>query len=524
MSRRTSLAVICGLAALVLPSVAAANTATVSSFDGTQIHVNFFPAAGLRAGHRAPTVMMGPGWGSAGDTNPNDATVPGLGTVGVGTLRHAGFNVLTWDPRGFGASGGTVEVDSPAFEGRDVSAMITWLARQPQALLDHRGDPRVGMAGGSYGGGIQLVAAAIDRRIDAIVPDIAWNSLVTSLDKNNTGKLGWASLLYLAGNAVGRLDPLIGQSYQADVAGQSLTAAERQFYASRGPGALVGKIRVPTLLIQGTADNLFTLQEAVTNYQLLRRHGVPVKMLWFCGGHGICLTNPGDTSLIAHDTIAWLDRYLAREPKVKTGPVFEWVDQDGAEHTATDYPLAAAAPLSATGTGTLTLSTMGGSGPVAPDPAAGPLGVAAAPITPAKATNAVNLTVRAPAHKALVVGPPQLTISYRGLAAAGSPVSTSIYAQVVDDASGKVLGNQITPIPVRLDGASHTVSQPLEILAATDRPGEHLTLQIVAGTVAYQTQRATGAVKFSKIHVVLPTVNPHAAPPAHPLVDPAAGQ
>jgi ABC-2 type transport system ATP-binding protein len=512
MSRRTSLGVVAVLAALVLPQVAAANTATVTSFDGTQLHVNFFPASGLRAGHRAPTVMMGPGWGSAGDTDPNDAATPSLGTVGVGTLRDAGFNVLTWDPRGFGASQGTVEVDSPAFEGRDVSALITWLARQPQAQLDRRGDPRVGMAGGSYGGGIQLVAAAIDRRIDVIVPDIAWNSLVTSLDKYNTGKLGWASLLYLAGNAAGRLDPLIGQSYRADVTGQQLTPAERRFYASRGPGALVGRIRVPTLLIQGTADNLFTLQEAVTNYELLRRHGVPVKMLWFCGGHGICLTNPGNTSLIAHDTVAWLDRYLERKPKVKTGPVFEWVDQDGGEHTGTDYPLAAASPLSATGTGTLALSQAGGSGPVAADPAAGPLGVAAAAITPARATNAVNLTIRAPARTALVVGSPQLTISYRGLAAPGSPVSTSIYAQVVDDASGKVLGNQITPIPVRLDGASHTMSEPLEILAATERPHQHLTLQIAAATVAYETQRATGALMFSTIHIVLPTVDPKAKP------------
>jgi ABC-2 type transport system ATP-binding protein len=164
--------------------------------------------------------------------------------------------------------------------------------------------------------------------------------------------------------------------------------------------------------------------------------------------------------------------------------------------------------LSATGHGTLTLSEAGGSGPVAPDPAAGPLGAAVAPITPAKATNAVNLTVRPPARPALVVGAPELTITYRGLAAPGTPVGTSIYAQVVDDASGKVLGNQITPIPVTLDGAAHTLRQPLEILAATDRPHENLTLQIVAATVAYQTQRATGAVALSAIHIALPTVRP----------------
>jgi ABC-2 type transport system ATP-binding protein len=513
--RRLALGICCAAVALSAPSPAAARTATVTSFDRTKLHVNFFPAAGLRAGRRAPTVMLGPGWGSAGDTNPNDSAAPSLGTVGVGTLRHAGFNVLTWDPRGFGKSGGTVEVDSPAHEGRDVSAMITWLSHQPQALLDHPGDPRVGMAGGSYGGAIQLVAAAIDRRIDAIVPDIAWNSLVTSLDKNGVGKLGWASLLYLAGNAAGRLNPIIGQAYMSDLAGQPLTAAERSFFASRGPGALVGRIRIPTLLIQGTADNLFTLQEAVTNYELLRRHGVPVKMLWFCGGHGICLTNPGNTGLIAKDTIAWLDHYLKRETKVNTGPVFEWVDQDGAEHAGSGYPLAAGAPLAASGSGMLTLTTAGGSGPIPPDPAAGPLGVAVAPITPGRALNAVNLPVRAPKRPQLVVGAPRLTLTYRGLTGAGSPAGTAVYAQVVDAATGKVLGNQVTPIPITLDGASHSISEPLEILSATDRPHERFTLQIAAGTVAYETQRATGAVQFSRIHIVLPTVDPGAKRPAN---------
>jgi len=520
--RRVTLGICCAVMALSLPSLAAARTATVTSFDHTRIHVNFFSAAGLRAGKRAPTVMMGPGWGSAGDTNPNDSAVPSLGTVGVGTLRHAGFNVLTWDPRGFGKSGGTVEVDSPAYEGRDVSAMITWLSRQPQALLDHPGDPRVGMAGGSYGGAIQLVAAAIDRRIDAIVPDIAWNSLITSLDKNGIGKLGWSGLLYLAGNAAGRLNPIIGQGYEADVAGQPVTAAERAFFASRGPGSLVGRIRIPTLLIQGTADNLFTLQEAVTNYELLRRHGVPVKMLWFCGGHGICLTNPGDTGLIAKDTIAWLDRYLKRETNVRTGPVFQWVDQNGRERTGADYPLAAAAPLTASGAGMLPLTPAGGSGPVSPDPAAGPLGVAAASITPAKAQNAVNVVIRPPTRVRLVVGAPQVTLTYRGLPGAGSPAHTAVFAQVVDDATGKLLGNQVTPIPITLDGASHRISEPLEILSATDRPGQQFTLQIVASTVAYDTQRATGAVQLSKIRIVLPTVDPSAKPPGYGVANPAA--
>jgi len=136
-------------------------------------------------------VLMGPGWGGAGDENE----APG-GTIA--RLREAGFNVLTWDPRGFGASGGIVTVNDAAFEGRDVQVLLDFVAAQPQAQLDAPGDPRAGMAGASYGGGIQFVTAAIDKRVDAITPQIAWHSLGTSLYREQIVKTGWAGLLYAA--------------------------------------------------------------------------------------------------------------------------------------------------------------------------------------------------------------------------------------------------------------------------------------------------------------------------------------
>src|SRR5919201_2429775 len=187
-------------AALLLTApAAAARDATVTSFDGTPITVSFFPAEGLGAGQRAPTVLEGHGWGGSRETDPNKASDEATGNVGVGPLRRAGFNVLTWDSRGFGQSGGTVEVDSKDYEGRDVSALLDWLAKQPEAKLDKPGDPRAGMHGVSYAGGIELVAAGIDRRIDAIAPTIAWHSLLTSLFPEGNIKFGWGSILVAAG-------------------------------------------------------------------------------------------------------------------------------------------------------------------------------------------------------------------------------------------------------------------------------------------------------------------------------------
>jgi ABC-2 type transport system ATP-binding protein len=165
----------------------------LTSFDGTTIRIHWFPDPLGPAGRSHPTVLMGPGWGSSGDTDTSQAGIQGA--LSIAQLWHGGFNVLTWDPRGFGHSGGEAEVDSPNDEGRDVSAMLNWVAQQADVQLDQPGVPRVGMVGESYGGGVQFAAAERDCRIDAIAPTIAWHSLGTSLDKNQTPKTGWGNIL-----------------------------------------------------------------------------------------------------------------------------------------------------------------------------------------------------------------------------------------------------------------------------------------------------------------------------------------
>src|SRR3954451_14438358 len=199
-------------ALLVAAPSAHARDATITSFDGTQIVLSFFPSP---SGAKAPTILEGHGWGGSRQTNQDATSDESTGNVGVGALRKAGFNVLTWDSRGFGNSGGTVTVDSPDAEGRDVSALIDWLAQQPEAQLDKAGDPRVGMTGVSYAGGIELVTAPTDKRIDAIAPIIAWHSLLTSLYKEEAVKGGWSSALYALGRATSKdpLDPHVTSAF-----------------------------------------------------------------------------------------------------------------------------------------------------------------------------------------------------------------------------------------------------------------------------------------------------------------------
>jgi ABC-2 type transport system ATP-binding protein len=474
----------------------------LTSFDGTKIRFHWFPSAQATPTHRVPTVLMGPGWGMAGDTNTHSIGL--LGVSSIASLANAGYNVLTWDPRGFGQSGGIVTVDSEQFEGHDVQKLLDWVATQPVAQLDGPSDPRVGMTGGSYGGGIQLIAAAIDCRVDAIVPVIAWHSLTTSLFKAETPKNGWGMILTLA--AQGRpLDPHIPHAYHSSITTGVLDAEDRAWFAQRGPGDLVDRIKVPTFVVQGTTDNLFTLDEGITNYRILRRNGVPTALFWFCGGHGVCLTNPGDPAPEQKAVITWLDRWVKRDSSVDTGPRFSFVDQNGRRYSGDDYPLPTATPVSASGHGTLMLTAAGGSGPAHP-PANSKdiLAGVAGPITPAKAANAVDVGIAFSAP-AVIAGAPQLSLSYRGTTPPGAR-PTRVFAQLVDDATGLVAGNQITPIEVTLDGRAHTLTVPLEDIAFTATTASRLTLQLIATTVAYAQPRLGGTIDFDKIDLRIPVL------------------
>jgi ABC-2 type transport system ATP-binding protein len=504
-------AVAAALVALAIPAPASARDDVITSFDGTKIALSFFPAPNLKAGQQAPTVLIGPGW-----SQPRDSAGGGgsslFGSLGPKQFLGAGYNVLTWDPRGFGESGGTVEVDSPPYERRDVQALIDYVARQPEARHDRRcrtrhrhgaarrvcsvkpNDPRLGMEGPSYGGGIQLVTAAFDRRIDALIPVIAWNSLITALDKDGAVKGGWATILYDAGLAASqnRLDPHIGSAYQEGLTTGDVSEENRNWFESRGPGdKLVSRIRVPTLLVQGTADTLFTLKEAIRNYAILHRSRVPAKMIWFCGGHGTCLTDPGRTDVLQKAMLDWFARYLRRRD-VGTGPGFQWVDQDGTWRWSHRWPPRRVGELTASGSGLLPLMPgFADSGdPIAATPAA----------------TAVHVSIPAPQNQAFAVGLPKLKLTYSGF---GAPRPTSfVYAQIVDLARGVVMGPVVRPIPVTLDGQEHTISRPLEGIAWTLRPGGSYELQIIPSTQVYGPQRDSGQVSVSAARLSIPLVAP----------------
>lgn len=507
-------------AALAAPATAAAEHVTVRSFDGTAIDADFEPAPGLKPGQRAPTIVMTHGFGATRETVDLPGGASALGQVGASAFRAHGYNTLTFDSRGFGRSGGEVQLDSPDFEGRDVSALLDWLAGRPEAQLDGAGDPRVGMHGASYGGGVQWAAASRDRRIDALAPAISWTSLVQALGRDGRLKLGWGLPLVGLGipssTALGVFAPqglelggfpleLTSLALQAAVTGRSGPALTG-YLRARSTGDAIANVRAPSLILQGTADTLFSPSQSLDMRRLLRTARTPTKVLWFCGGHGVCRTGNAIGDRIEPRVLAWMDRWLRGDRGADVGPGFEWVADDGKVRSAADFPLKRAGTITASGSGSL---------PITPLSTVQGLMIAAAP-----AVNAVAVDVPRQDGEADVVGEPVVRLRYRGTAAPGD---THLYAQLVDRDRGVVVGNQATPIPVMLDGQEHEVETRLEAVAMRVTPSSRYRLQITDGSNVYGLTLSAGAVDLRDVRLELPVGDAAGTPADADAVAPAGG-
>ena len=207
--------------------------------------------------------------------------------------------MLTWTAQGMGRSDGQIHLDSPDWEVRDASQLVSWPGRQPEIERKGPDDPVVGAVGGSYGGALSLLLAAYDQRIDAIVPEITWNDLATALLPNalssnpTTGllKKAWVGVLFGEGGqsaaspACGRFAPDVCRLYQQATLAGTLTPVQVALLDRSSPFTVLNHIHAPTLLIQGETDTLFTLAQADANERGIARNGTPVRVAWYTGGH-----------------------------------------------------------------------------------------------------------------------------------------------------------------------------------------------------------------------------------------------
>ncbi len=486
------------------------NPVIVESPDGTPIVATLMLPAGASRKSPVPVVLQTHGWGGTRAEEPTGILQP---------LLKRGFAVMTWDSRGFGESGGEANIGAPGFEVADARALIDYLAGRPEIKKDAPGDPRLGWIGGSNAAGVQLNTAATDKRVDAIVPEISWGDLVRDLLPGGVLKQTWDLLLYGAGGAtaatLGIWSPAgpqtgifaqeIHMAFAQGVATGELDENLLDWFSMRSTTRRSGRIDAPTLIIQGSVDTLFPLNDGFENYRNLVDAGTPVKLMTYCSGHTLGCDYPGGATGDPKDSsdarpvferriLAWLDRYVA-DKRVDTGAPVEWQAQDGFYYGAPSYPLPETRMKQARSVTDVTLvgpGTTGGDGPADGGPAP---------------QEEIGVT----AHRAKVVGKgdrrrailgiPHLAITGRTLGVAGHAFFELV--DVAPDGTRVTLDDQVMPRKLPLGEFKahfdlHGVSWMLD-------EGHTLELEITTGSTQYAIPR-TGPyqVTFDEAALSLP--------------------
>ena len=312
--------------------------------DGTPVQLDVSVFTPGTAG-RHPAIVLAHGFGGTKADSASSARL----------FAADGYVVVTYTARGFGASGGQIHLDAPAYEVADASKLIDMLATRPDVQLDGPGDPRVGVAGASYGGALALLAAGYDRRVDAVAAAITWNDLTQALFPQSALAAGtqpatlagavpasqpgvfkqrWASLLFgdgagaspsAGGNAsatgCGRFDPTVCADYQRAAITGTAGANLRALLKASSPATVTAKITAPTLLLQGEQDALFGLDQSdATAREITAAGSTPVRVAWFAGGHDATATGLGGTdTALSKSGQVWFDQYLKGKTEKNAG-------------------------------------------------------------------------------------------------------------------------------------------------------------------------------------------------------------
>ncbi|HYF26882.1 MAG TPA: CocE/NonD family hydrolase, partial [Baekduia sp.] len=480
-----------------------------------------------------------------------------------------GYAFLTYSGLGFGGSGCKITIDDRDFDGKAASQLITFLGGGKAATdgtrvdfvrRDARGsdgrpyehDPRIGMVGGSYGGQVQFAAAGIDPRLDTIVPLITWNDLSYSLQPNNTAfargvtgqvpgvnKFAWSTLFFAVGVGRGlqfadedpaRLAPcpnfdsrICPGKIVLDATGAP-NAATTAALRHASVASFIDRIRIPTFLIQGQADTLFNLQEAVATYRSLKAQGTPVKLAFSRFGHSGSAAK-GELDLrfqkeshLGRQVLEWFEHQLKGDPRAPSLDVTffrDWVAYDGvatpAYGRAPAYPVGRALGLRLSGDGSLrredepvqdgsaTFATTAVGAPTsytelsALDPGATPVdtpGTSTAFSTPPLAEDldvvgvpAARLRIQAPVH------------AVTGLA---TDVSGLVFFLRLEDVApdGTVVLKHKLVSPVRVADPSVPVDVELPGIVHRFAKGHRLRLVAYGGDLSYRAGNVPGPVSI----------------------------
>jgi ABC-2 type transport system ATP-binding protein len=464
----------------------------VPSTDGIEVAITVFRPAGVCAEAPTPVVLHGHGWGGSRIKAVNDE---------ARLFLDAGYGLVSIDARGHGDTTGQAQLMHRDAEVHDYRAVLDWIhdhldwVQRDDSGIDK--DIVAGSYGASYGGGWQLMTAAFDDRLDALVPVVTWNDLAESLAPNTVPRTGWISLLYGSGEANVDLDPRVREWHAEIQLTGEIPDAAREHVAGSSPGSFIDQIDAPTLIVQGVPDTLFNLNEAVRNYEGLREGGVDVRLLGINTGHVFPALQPTGINAPDRDSVDvclddveahvrdFLDTHLRGDAqaaaRVAAVPRVGLSTEQGGCATGADWPIherEVEVELP---------------GLFAPEPA----GSLLLPLFEAE-------------EDLVVAGIPTLT------GTVPSPLDDRFFVSLVlrRGDGGQIVDDQVMPVRTTLAGDDGTLTVDLAGVATEMAAGDQLLLRVDGANeqFALATSRRPGAALLADVTVAIPVQGGATAP------------
>lgn len=304
--------------AVLTGTTAPASAATTTGFQavdisgdgGVTLKANWIAPT---SGGKHPAIVFPASWGL------NDAEYLAQAKI----LATKGYVVVSYTPRGWWLSGGTIDTAGP-LDMTDLSGVLDW------AIANTATDPaRIGAAGISYGAGISLLGSAADPRIRAVAALSGWSDLVYSLYSGDTRHLQSSGLLGLAAQLVGKPSAELTRTL-SDFAANRNVDQIKAWGRIRSAGTYVDAINAnqpAVLLANGWGDSFFPANQLTDFFGKLT---TPKRLELRPGDHAIAeltgvLGLPNDAWQSLYD---WFDHYLAgadngieTDPAVRVKPL-----------------------------------------------------------------------------------------------------------------------------------------------------------------------------------------------------------
>ncbi|MCB9758346.1 MAG: hypothetical protein H6739_00760 [Alphaproteobacteria bacterium] len=257
---------------------------TIPAPDGTPLAATVF-----RTGLETPVIVAGHGSAKARLKDLDDAeTVPDRV---VRALVEAGFNVVTYDRRGFGDSGGEGQFGDPALDGGDLNAVLDRIAEGALVPQARRGpDGRLVLGYSAYSMGADPVALMTTDRFGAMLLGISFSDMTDAMAPGGKPYQGWLTALLLLSR---RQDSVISRDIRRlTLRGLRQRALARMpeaqaFLRERSLDcAAVKATDAAVLLMPGVNDTLYPLNHAARTFRCLRdTHGQDVRLVSQEKGH-----------------------------------------------------------------------------------------------------------------------------------------------------------------------------------------------------------------------------------------------